>query len=46
VVMVPGLDFGTHAPRQYIRVSYATSMDNLREAMARLERFFETRRRQ
>jgi aspartate/methionine/tyrosine aminotransferase len=40
VVMVPGLDFGTHAARQYIRVSYATSMANLKEAVSRLAGFF------
>lgn len=44
VVLVPGLDFGSHAARQYIRVSYATSMANLQEAVARLRRFFEERR--
>lgn len=43
VVMVPGLDFGAHAARQYVRVSYATSMDNLREAVARLEPFLAKR---
>jgi aspartate/methionine/tyrosine aminotransferase len=36
VVMVPGLDFGAHAARQYVRVSYATAMDKLQEAVARL----------
>jgi aspartate/methionine/tyrosine aminotransferase len=40
VVLVPGLDFGPHTARQYIRVSYATSMENLEEAVARLRRFF------
>ena len=40
VVLVPGLDFGSHAARQYIRVSYATSMDNLQEAVSRLARYF------
>lgn len=44
VVLVPGLDFGPHAARQYIRVSYATSMENLREAVARLQQFFAARR--
>lgn len=43
VVLVPGLDFGPHTARQYIRVSYATSMENLREAVARLQRFFAAR---
>jgi aspartate/methionine/tyrosine aminotransferase len=40
VVLVPGLDFGPYTARQYIRVSYATSMENLQEAVARLRRFF------
>ncbi|WP_194724828.1 pyridoxal phosphate-dependent aminotransferase [Noviherbaspirillum malthae] len=40
VVLVPGLDFGPFTARQYIRLSYATSMDNLKEAVGRLERFF------
>jgi aspartate/methionine/tyrosine aminotransferase len=43
VVLVPGLDFGTHTARNYIRVSYATSMENLQEAVARLRRFFAAR---
>jgi aspartate/methionine/tyrosine aminotransferase len=45
VVMVPGLDFGEHATRQYVRISYATSMDNLREAVARLKSFLAQARR-
>jgi len=40
VVIVPGLDFGEHAAQQYIRVSYATSMENLREAILRLKAYF------
>jgi aspartate/methionine/tyrosine aminotransferase len=40
VVLVPGLDFGPSTARQYIRVSYATSMENLQEAVSRLRRFF------
>lgn len=43
VVMVPGLDFGPSTARQYIRVSYATSMENLQEAVARLQVFFGRR---
>jgi aspartate/methionine/tyrosine aminotransferase len=43
VVMVPGLDFGTHAARQYVRISYATSMENLQEAVARLRVFLTQR---
>lgn len=44
VVLVPGLDFGPHTAKQYIRLSYATSMDNLQEAVERLRRFFNARR--
>lgn len=41
VVLVPGLDFGPSTARRYIRVSYATSMDNLQEAMRRLGEYFK-----
>lgn len=44
VVLVPGLDFGPHTARQYIRLSYATSLENLKEAVGRLEAFFAQRR--
>ncbi|NEX60242.1 pyridoxal phosphate-dependent aminotransferase [Noviherbaspirillum galbum] len=40
VVLVPGLDFGPHTARNYIRLSYATSLDNLKEAVVRLKAFF------
>ncbi|MGV3740855.1 MAG: pyridoxal phosphate-dependent aminotransferase [Burkholderiaceae bacterium] len=43
VVMVPGLDFGPSSARHYVRVSYATSMENLKEAVRRLEQFFSRR---
>jgi len=45
VVLVPGLDFGPSTARSYIRLSYATSMENLQEAVARLEKFFAGRRK-
>ena len=45
VVMVPGLDFGPHTARSYVRISYATSMERLEEAMLRLQKFFAGRRR-
>ncbi len=44
VVLVPGLDFGPSTAHRYIRVSYATSMENLQEAVRRLRAFFEGRR--
>ncbi len=43
VVLVPGLDFGVHAARRYIRVSYATSMENMHLAVQRLTDFFSAR---
>jgi aspartate/methionine/tyrosine aminotransferase len=45
VVMVPGLDFGPHTAHQYVRVSYATSMENLQEAMVRVRDFLAGGRR-
>lgn len=44
VVLVPGLDFGTHTARNFIRLSYATSMENLQEAVRRLTVFFAARK--
>ncbi len=44
VVLVPGLDFGPFTARRYIRLSYATSMGNLQEAVARLRVFFDKRK--
>jgi aspartate/methionine/tyrosine aminotransferase len=43
VVLVPGLDFGPFTARRYMRVSYATSMENLQEAVRRLRDFLATR---
>jgi aspartate/methionine/tyrosine aminotransferase len=40
VVLVPGMDFGFHAPRDYIRLSYATAYPRLEEAVERLGAFF------
>jgi aspartate/methionine/tyrosine aminotransferase len=40
VVLVPGQDFGPHTARDYIRISYATSRQNIEEAMARLQKLF------
>ncbi len=36
VALVPGKDFGHHDPERWLRLSYATSMENLREAVARI----------
>ncbi|MBV8636145.1 MAG: pyridoxal phosphate-dependent aminotransferase [Burkholderiaceae bacterium] len=43
VVLVPGLDFGPHTEHNYIRLSYATSIENLQEAVARMKKFFDGR---
>ncbi len=40
VVMVPGQDFGPHTASDYIRISYATAMPNIEEAMTRLRKLF------
>ncbi|MFJ4289023.1 pyridoxal phosphate-dependent aminotransferase [Cupriavidus sp. NPDC089707] len=40
VVMVPGQDFGPHTASDYIRISYATSRENIEEAMTRLAKLF------
>ncbi|AMO96835.1 aminotransferase class I and II family protein [Collimonas fungivorans] len=39
VSMVSGLDFGPYTAQHYIRLSYATSMENLQEAVRRLGQF-------
>ncbi|MBM2769570.1 pyridoxal phosphate-dependent aminotransferase [Burkholderia anthina] len=43
VVLVPGMDFGVHAPRDYIRLSYATAYSRLEEAVERLATLFGQR---
>ncbi|MEI6000934.1 pyridoxal phosphate-dependent aminotransferase [Paraburkholderia bengalensis] len=40
VVLVPGMDFGTYQPHEYIRVSYATAYTKLEEAVERLRKLF------
>ena len=40
VAIVPGLDFGTFEPRQHVRISYATALPAIEEAMSRLSRLF------
>jgi aspartate/methionine/tyrosine aminotransferase len=37
VAVTPGRDFGRHAGERYLRFSYASSMESLREAVARLQ---------
>ncbi|MFZ6719495.1 pyridoxal phosphate-dependent aminotransferase [Undibacterium sp. Ji49W] len=39
VVIVPGLDFGPATAHTHVRISYANSLENLHEAVARLKKF-------
>ena len=39
VSLVPGTDFGQADPDRFLRISYATAMDDLKEAVARITRF-------
>jgi aspartate/methionine/tyrosine aminotransferase len=43
VVLVPGLDFGPATASRYLRISYATSIENLHAAVARMKAFFQNR---
>lgn len=43
VAVTPGLDFGANLPQRYVRFSYANSLENLMEAVARIGRFLEER---
>jgi aminotransferase len=43
VAVVPGTAFGSSG-EGYIRISYASSLDNLKEALIRLQRFLEKRK--
>jgi aspartate/methionine/tyrosine aminotransferase len=38
VATTPGLDFGTHAPRQHLRIAYTTEVPRLLEAVERMAR--------
>ncbi|MBB2948966.1 aspartate/methionine/tyrosine aminotransferase [Actinoplanes lutulentus] len=42
VALTPGRDFGTHSAETHVRLSYTASMADLREGLARLERFVST----
>lgn len=44
VAMTPGLDFGVAAPERYLRLSYATQLDQLREAVERMRVWLPTQR--
>ena len=43
VVLTPGMDFGIDGAKRFIRLSYATSMENLQEAVRRLREYFAAR---
>lgn len=42
VAVTPGIDFGKNT-EGYLRISYATSMENIKEGMDRLEEYFQNR---
>jgi aspartate/methionine/tyrosine aminotransferase len=39
VAVTPGMDFGSHQPERYLRFAYTTSLENLREGVARIQRY-------
>ncbi len=41
VAITPGLDFGCHRPEAHLRFAYTTSLDQLREGVARLGAYLE-----
>jgi aspartate/methionine/tyrosine aminotransferase len=41
VCLVPGKDFGFAAPQRYVRVSYATALERLEEAVERMGRYLK-----
>ncbi len=43
VAISPGIDFGQHC-EGYLRISYANSLENIKEGMDRLERFLEQKK--
>ena len=43
VSLVPGEDFGTHESRRYLRLSYATPLEKLREAVKRMSEYLSAR---
>jgi len=40
VVITPGIDFGEHQAQTHVRFAYTTSLDNLKEGVARLRAYF------
>jgi len=39
VAVTPGMDFGEHRAREHVRFAYTTSLEKLREGIARIEAF-------
>jgi aspartate/methionine/tyrosine aminotransferase len=39
VCVVPGADFGVSEPQRYLRISYANSLENLRNAVERMRKY-------
>jgi aspartate/methionine/tyrosine aminotransferase len=44
VAATPGVDFGAHGTANFVRFAYTRSLDDLREAAMRIERFVSARR--
>ncbi len=44
VAVTPGVDFGSNRTNHYIRFSYANSLENIKEALRRLEKFLKERK--
>jgi aspartate/methionine/tyrosine aminotransferase len=42
VVITPGIDFGQYKANTHVRFAYTTSLDNLKEGVARLRRYFNS----
>ncbi|HEY9199822.1 MAG TPA: pyridoxal phosphate-dependent aminotransferase [Gammaproteobacteria bacterium] len=45
VAITPGIDFGTYRANEHVRFAYTTSMEQLREGIARLRAYLDTRDR-
>jgi aspartate/methionine/tyrosine aminotransferase len=44
VALTPGRDFGVHDPERWLRISYAASFDQMRDALERIERYLAASR--
>lgn len=42
VAITPGKDFGDHLPERHVRFAYTTSMEKLKEGVARIEHFLNS----